>query len=140
MMQLKRLLAWASVAAFVACGPSQQDLSIRQWTDDMAFRINSDPVPPHAREKVRYKIQVRDSKTGEPVEGGEGRIFASSRDGASTWDGLVKGEELGTYYGTLRYVTAGEWAVALQFRRDSTRRLQRMDWMQEVFAARGEQP
>ncbi|MBV6522983.1 MAG: hypothetical protein MNPFHGCM_03149 [Gemmatimonadaceae bacterium] len=113
---------------------------MRQWTEDMAFRINSEPMPPHAREKVLYKIQVRDSKTGEPVEGGEGRMFASSRDGASTWDGLVKGEELGTYYATLRYVTAGEWAVALQFRRDSTRRLQRMDWMQEVFAARGEQP
>lgn len=140
MMQLKRLFASVSLAAFAGCGPSQQDLSIRQWTDDMAFRINSDPVPPHAREKVRYKIQVRDSKTGEPVEGGEGRIFASSRDGASTWDGLAKGEELGTYYGTLRYVTAGEWAVALQFRRDSTRKLQRMDWMQEVFAARDEKP
>lgn len=140
MMRLTRFCTVLSIAALAACGPSQQDLSIRQWTDDMAFRINSDPVPPRAREQVRYKIQVRDSKTGEPVEGGEGRIFASTRDGASTWDGLAKGEELGTYYGTLKYVTAGEWAVALQFRRDSTRKLQRMDWMQEVFAARGEQP
>jgi hypothetical protein len=140
MMQLTRLVAVLCVMVLASCGPTQQDLSIRQWTDDMAFRIISDPVPPHARENVRYKIQVRDSKTGEPVEGGQGRIFASTRDGASTWDGLAKGEELGTYYGTLKYVTAGEWAVALQFRRDSTRKLQRMDWMQEVFAARGEQP
>jgi hypothetical protein len=140
MMRVRWFVLAVATLTSAACGPSQQDLSIRQWTDDMAFRINSDPVPPHAREWVRYKIQVRDSKTGEPVEGGEGRIFASSRDGASTWDGLAKGEELGTYYGRLRYVTAGEWAVALQFRRDSTRRLERMDWMQEVFPARGEQP
>ncbi|MEP7347340.1 MAG: hypothetical protein ABI877_18865, partial [Gemmatimonadaceae bacterium] len=134
------LCAIAGIAALAACGPSEQDLSIRQWTEDMAFRINSDPVPPRAREKVVYKVQVRDSKTGEPVEGGEGRIFASSRDGASAWDSLIKGEELGTYYATVKYITAGEWAVALQFRRDSTRKLERMDWMQQVFAARDEIP
>ncbi len=140
MMQLIRLVAVLGVATLAACGPTEQDLSIRLWTEDMAFRIYADPVPPHARETTRYRIQVRNRKTGEPVEGGEGRIFASTRDGASTWDGLAKGEELGTYYGNLKYVTAGEWAVALQFRRDSTRKLERMDWMQEVFAARGEVP
>jgi hypothetical protein len=123
-----------------ACGPSQRDLSMRHWTEDMAFRISSDPVPPAAREKIRYKVQVSDSKTGQPIESGEGRIFASSRDGASTWDVLLPGDELGTYYGTLNYVTAGEWAVAIQFRRDSTRKLERMDWMQEVFPAREETP
>lgn len=121
------------VATLAACGPSQPDLSIRLWTETMSFRIQSDPVPPRARERVRYKILIRDSKTGQPVEQGEGRIFASSRDGASTWDALAKGEELGTYYGNLHFITSGEWAVAIQFRTDSTHKLDRLDWMQEVF-------
>jgi hypothetical protein len=83
-----------------------------------------------------YKVVVRDSKTGQPIEGGEGQIFASSRDGKDIWDSLVPGQELGTYYGTLNFITAGEWAVAVRFRRDSTKRLERLDWMQEVFAER----
>ena len=138
MRSIRLTLGAAALVLLGACGPSQQDLSMRQWTEDMAFRISSDPVPPYAREKIRYKVQVRDSKTGEPIEGGQGRIFASSRDGANTWDPLLPGKELGTYYGTLNYVTAGEWAVAIQFRRDSTRKLERMDWMQEVFPERPE--
>ncbi|MFN8579805.1 MAG: hypothetical protein U0163_02330 [Gemmatimonadaceae bacterium] len=134
MTRLLTVLA-ASLLTVAACGPSEQDLSIRLWSEDMAFRIMSDPTPPRAREKIRYQIQVRDAKTGAPVEGGEGRIFASSRDGSSTWDSLVQGEKLGTYYANLRFITSGEWAVAIQFRKDSTRALQRMDWMQEVFPA-----
>ncbi|MFN8574565.1 MAG: hypothetical protein U0132_21105 [Gemmatimonadaceae bacterium] len=136
MMRRRAIVRLGILAAVLACGPTQQDLSIRLWSEDMAFRIMSDPVPPIAREKIRYQIQVRDAKTGAPVEGGEGRIFASSRDGASTWDSLVQGEQLGTYYANLRFITAGEWAVAIQFRKDSTRTLQRMDWMQEVFPAK----
>ncbi len=121
-----------------ACQGGGPDLAVRQWTEDMSFVISSDPVPPRAREPVKYKVVVRDSDTGQPIETGEGQIFASSRDGVNTYDSLIKGDELGTYYGTMRYVTAGEWAVAIRFRRDSTKKLERMDWMQEVFPAKGE--
>jgi hypothetical protein len=38
----------------------------------------------------------------------------------------------------LHFVTAGQWAVAIRFQRDTTRRLETMDWMQEVAAAQGE--
>lgn len=127
-------LAWFSVMA-VGCGPTDQVLENRQWTDDMEFRITLDPMPPRARERVLYKVVVRDRKSGEPIERGEGRVFATSRDGANTWDALLAGPELGTYYGTINFVTAGEWAIAIQFRRDSTRSLERMDWMQEVLNA-----
>jgi len=127
-------LAWFAVIA-VGCGPTDEVLENRQWTDDMEFRITSDPLPPRARERVLYKVVVRDRKSGEPIERGEGRVFATSRDGANTWDALLPGPELGTYYGTVNFVTAGEWAIAIQFRRDSTRSLERMDWMQEVLNA-----
>ena len=40
----------------------------------------------------------------------------------------------------MNYITAGDWAVAIQFRRDSTQKLERIDWMQDVHAARGEAP
>ena len=63
---------------------------------------------------------------------GFNRIFASSREGSNTWDGFQKGEEVGTFYGYLNFLTAGEWAMAVQFRTDSTLPLQRVDWIQEV--------
>ncbi len=74
------------------------------------------------------------------MEGGEGRIFATSRDGANIWNVLDQGPEIGTYYSSLRYVTAGDWAVAIQFRRDSSRPLERVDWMQDVLPERGGSP
>ena len=137
-----RLAAGAAAAVMLlsagfcdnADGARSSDL--RSWTDDLAFRISTDPQPPLAREKILYKVIVRDKKSGKPIENGEGRIFASSRDGASTWDALTPGPDPGSYYGTLNYVTAGDWAIAIQFRRDSTQAIERIDWMQGVRAAR----
>lgn len=118
------------------CGPTQKNTDLRQWTDDLTFRISTDPLPPRAREKIIYKVVVQDKESSQPIERGEGRIFATSRDGANTWDALEPGPEPGTYYGSLKFITAGDWAVAIQFRRDSTQKLERVDWMQSVRAAR----
>jgi hypothetical protein len=107
-------------------------LTNRQWSDTFAFRITVEPTPPQHLTPAMYKIVVQDKKTGEPIETGEGRIFATSQDGANTDDGLAKGKEVGTYYGRLFFPTTGDWAVALQFRRDSTQRLERVDWIQGV--------
>ena len=130
----RRVALLAGLITLAAC-PQADDggkSDIRDWTDDLAFRISVAPLPPKAREDIMYKVVVRDKKTGTPVDGGEGRIFATSRDGANTWDVLSPGPEPGTYYGKLRYVTAGDWAIAIQFRRDSLQVLQRIDWMQGV--------
>lgn len=89
-------------------------------------------MPPEALEPAVYKIVVRDRETNQPVENGEGRIFATSADGANIDDGLAKGREIGSYYGRLFYVISGDWAIAVQFRRDSTQRLERADWIQSV--------
>jgi hypothetical protein len=126
----------ALIFAGLACGPSQEPSDLRLWSDKHAFRISSDPMPPRALEPARFRIVIRDRVTGQPLQQGEGRIFATSADGANTDDGLAKGEEVGTYYGRLFFVTAGDWAVAIQFRRDSTERLERVDWVQTVLPER----
>lgn len=126
-------------AVVLACGPGPRALENRQWSDNFEFRITVDPSPPRAIEDATYKIVVQDKKTREPIETGEGRIFATSRDGANTDDGLAKGKEVGTYYGRLFFPTTGDWAVALQFRRDSTQRLERVDWVQTVNNPSGQQ-
>jgi hypothetical protein len=131
-MRLLAVSALIAVVAASACGPGPRALENRQWSDSFEFRITVDPSPPRAIEDATYKIIVQDKKTREPIETGEGRIFATSKDGANTDDGLAKGNEVGTYYGRLFFPTTGDWAVALQFRRDSTKRLERVDWVQAV--------
>jgi len=127
------------VAVLVAaCRSGPRDLSMKFLTEDMELRVLPDPVPPRAREPIKYKVVVSDKETGEPIESGQGQIFATSADGIDAFDPLVKGPELGTYYATMHFITAGQWAVAVRFQRDSTKKLERMDWMQEVFPARGE--
>jgi hypothetical protein len=124
-------------AVLASCGSSPKVLDLRLWSDNYAFRVTPDPLPPRALEPVVYRIVVQDKKTGQPIEGGEGRIFATSADRANTSDGLKKEKELGTYSGRLFFATTGDWAAALQFRRDKDPRtpLERVDWIQTVHPA-----
>ena len=122
----------AVIVAAAGCEPSRRTPELRSSSESYTFSTSSDPIRPRARERTVYKVIVRDRKSRQPIENGEGRIFATSRDNANTWDGLAPGPEIGTYYGTLNFVTAGDWAVAIQFRRDSTAPLERVDWMQDV--------
>jgi hypothetical protein len=126
--------AWLAAACATSSGPPE----LRLYTDDLAFRVSFDPTPPRALDDVRFRVVVRDRKTGQPIENGQGRIFATNEDRHSIDNGLTAGPEVGTYYTTLRFVNAGPWALGLQFRRDSTQRLQRTnDWMQDVFPDTG---
>lgn len=128
------LLAGALVAA---CGGNERPLEVRQWTQDMSFRISVSPTPPVAEDIATYKVVVQDKNTGQPIETGQGRVFASNPDGAKSYDGLAKGKEVGTYYARLRFPVSGDWAMGLQFRRDSTKPLERtQDWYQTVSAPR----
>ena len=83
-----------------------------------------------------YTIVIRDRKTDQPIETGEGRIFANTRDMARTYDGFVKAPQIGTYAGKLNYVTSGQWAVGIQFHSDSTKPLEKTEWMQDVLPER----
>lgn len=118
----------------LSCGPQSPTPHQRLFTDDLAIQVWMDPSPPTALEEIEFRIVVRDKKSGEPVEAGEGQIFATNEDRKNIDNGFEKGPELGTYYSKLMFVTAGPWAIGLRFRRDSTSILQRAnDWMQQVY-------
>ncbi|HJU72984.1 MAG TPA: hypothetical protein VJ717_04500 [Gemmatimonadaceae bacterium] len=127
------LPAFIIAALVTACAAQPRD-PVRLYTDDLAIGISFDPQPPRALDDVRFRVTVRDRETGQPIENGQGRIFATNEDRHSIDNGLTPGAEVGTYYTTLRFVNAGPWAMGVQFRRDSTQRLQRTnDWMQDVL-------
>ncbi|HET9799507.1 MAG TPA: hypothetical protein VFP90_16020 [Gemmatimonadaceae bacterium] len=133
-----RLLVAATGFAVVgaaSCGPPRRP-EIRQGSKSYLFTITSDPIPPHAREDVVYTVTVRDRKSGQPIETGEGRIFANTIDGARTYDGFVKAPGVGAYSAKLSFVVAGQWAIGIQFHSDSTKPLEKTQWMQDVLQER----
>jgi hypothetical protein len=135
---LRRLALLSMLAILLAsCGGSPKATELRLWSDNYAFRVTMDPMPPRALEQITYRVVVQDKKTGQPIETGEGRIFATSADRANTSDGFKKENELGTYSGRLFFATTGDWAAAIQFRRDKNPRmpLERVDWIQGVRPA-----
>jgi hypothetical protein len=133
-----RLVVLLGAWLVVACSAEPRVPELRLYTDDLAIRVSFEPMPPRALDDVRFRVVVRDRKTGQPIENGQGRIFATNEDRHSIDNGLTAGAEIGTYYTTLRFVNAGPWAMGIQFRRDSTQRLQRTnDWMQDVFPDSG---
>jgi hypothetical protein len=139
MMRARRLglltFAMTLVTAVASCGES---LPPHLYLPTKSYSITIIPSlsPPHAREPILYKIVILDRITGQPIENGEGQIFANTREGQSTYDGFTYGPEVGTYYGKLNYVVAGLWAEAIRFRRDSLHPLERVDWMQDVLNER----
>lgn len=112
--------------------------ALRLWTNDLAFQVSTDPVPPPAREDIVFKVVVRDKNSGKAIESGEGRVYATSADRVNTWDGLTPTQQAGTYTAKLNFLTSGNWAMGMQFRRDSTAPLETLDWTQEVNPATGE--
>ena len=118
-----------------ACGPPRRP-EIRQGSKTYLFNITSDPIPPYAREDVIYTITVRDRESNQPIDNGEGRIFANTLEGARTWDGFTKAPAVGTYTAKLRFVTSGQWAIGIQFHSDSTKPLEKTEWMQDVLPER----
>lgn len=127
------LLAVASLAASASCGPPPNVGMLRVWTEDFEIRLLPDVVPPRSLERITYTVTVIDKETREPVVNGEGRIFATNAGRKTVWNGLTYGPEAGTYRTHITFVTAGEWAMGIQFRRDSTSALQRSeDWRQTV--------
>jgi hypothetical protein len=134
---MRRLAGALMAVVATACGGGASDraraLTLREPSRSYAFEITPSEAPPNAREDIAYKIVVNDRKTRQPIENGEGQVFATNGQGAHTWDGLSYGPEVGTYHGKLNFVIAGQWAVAIRFRRDSLAPLERVDWMQDVL-------
>jgi hypothetical protein len=140
------LVALAGAAMLViSCdsGPYKPP-ALHQYTQDYDFTIQPDQAPPHARDDVHYAITILDRKTRQPIENGEGQLFAGkpidddapTGPQSKTYDGLAYGPEVGVYHAKLNFVISGTWAVAIRFRRDSLHALERTDWMQDVIAER----
>jgi hypothetical protein len=132
-----RALWLTALLATLACGNREpRERQLRLLSPTYSFTIVPSEAPPRAREAILYRIVVRDRESRQPIETGEGQIYANNEERASTWDGLAKGAELGTYYGKLNFVTAGLWAVAIRFRRDSLHPLEKVEWLQDVHNER----
>jgi hypothetical protein len=132
-----RLLIPLAAMSVGACGPdSGARASDIRGGDRMALRISFEPSPAYAREKIEYRVVVQDRESGQPIENGWGQVYATSRDGKNIYDNLVPGTQLGTYFGHLNFLTAGSWAVAVRFRRDSLSPLETVEWMQEIHSER----
>ncbi len=131
--RLRLLGVAALVAAALSCGKPDDPSVLRFTTDDFEMRVWPDVSPPRAIERITYTIVVKDKETDAPIVNGEGRIFATNSDHKTVWNGFKYGPEAGTYRATLTFVTAGDWMMGVQFRRDSTEALQRThDWRQLV--------
>jgi hypothetical protein len=138
-VRLLALVASCVLASGVACRENSGPPPLRLWTTDLAFQVKPNPVPPPARQDIIFTVVVRDKNTGKAIEGGEGRLYATSRDRVNTWDGLTPGPQPGTYTAKLNFLTSGNWAMGMQFRRDSAAPMETLDdWTQEVMAASGE--
>jgi hypothetical protein len=137
---MRALVIAIAAAMLLACGPKGAGTATeyRAFTEHYAFNITSVPSPPHAREKTLYKIRVRDKNSSQPIEGGEGIIYGNTEDNAGkTWDSFTPGDAPGTYTAKLEFVIATNWALALQFRKDSTQALEKVDtWYQTVLPER----
>ena len=136
--RLSRLMLLVALPLFAAAceGDTRPRGELKFVTDSFTVRISPETRPTRALEPIYWRVVVHDRQTGTPIQGGQGRIFATSKDRKSIANGLAETGELGTYRTNLMYVTAGMWAHALEFRRDSTLPLQRTeDWTQDILSA-----
>lgn len=127
----------AAGLAMAGCDAGRPPLGeLRLRTEDFAVRVSPETRPTRALEPIYWRVVIHDANTGLPIQGGQGRIFATNRDMKTVANGLEETEELGTYRSNLMFVTAGMWAMAIQFRRDSTQILQKtQDWTQDILTA-----
>ena len=133
----------ASVTEACNSGPSGPP-AMHQYSKSYDYTIRPDQAPPHARDDIHYSITILDRKTRQPIENGDGQLFAGkpidadvpSGPQSKTYDGFAYGPEVGVYHAKLNFVIPGTWAVAIRFRRDSLHPLERIDWMQDVLNER----
>jgi len=133
------LLALAAAAAAACVKATEAPRGIPAYSEHYAIRITTEPERAHALEKTKFKVVIRDRQTGQPVDGGEGLLYGNTQDpDVKVWDSFVAGAEPGTYYATVEFVVATNWYMALRFHRDSTQRLEQVDWTQQVYGERPE--
>ena len=122
----------AALVAASSCDGSAKS-QLRQGTTSYRFDIISPAGLPVAHDSLTYVIFVRDRNTGQPIENGEGRIFA--RAGAVVAGTFAKAPQVGQYIGRLELPSAGGWVVSIRFRDRAAKELELTQWVQEVRSA-----
>ena len=83
------LAASALLAGCDAGTPPKNEL--RLGTEDFTIRVAPETKPTRALEPIYWRVTVHDAKTGTPIQGGQGRIFATNRDMKTVANGLEGG-------------------------------------------------
>jgi hypothetical protein len=117
-------VAALSIPAASCSPPGSRPPDLKTFTESFAMQVTWLPFPPYAREPILFRIVIRDKKTRAPIERGEGQIYASSADGINVHDSFIPAAASGTYTARLHFITAGEWAVGIRFRKDSVSKLE----------------
>ncbi len=136
-MGMSVMLAVVAGTMSTGCGTGTKPQNeLRFATDSFVIRVMVESTPTRALEPTYWRVIVNDARTGKPIQGGQGRVFATNSDRKTVANGLAETGELGTYRTNLMFVTAGIWAMAIQFRTDSTQPLQKtQDWTQGILSA-----
>ncbi len=131
------MLAVVAGTMSTGCGTGTKPQNeLRFATDSFVIRVMVESTPTRALEPTYWRVIVNDARTGKPIQGGQGRVYATNRDRKTVANGLAETGELGTYRTNLMFVTAGMWAMAMQFRTDSTKPLQTTQtWTQDIVSA-----
>jgi hypothetical protein len=130
------LVMACSVVLSSACNNSRP-YEVFAFSEGYRISVTADSMPPHAQDDMNWRVRVQDAKTGQPIEGGEGMVWARTRNSTHEVRARIHpGPELGIYRGKLMLVMAGDWQMGVQFRRDSTAPWASLDWIQSVKAPR----
>jgi hypothetical protein len=130
------LLISSSLVLSAACGDGRP-YEVFAYSEGFRISAAPDSVPPHAQDDLTWRVRVQDAKTGQPIEGGEGMVWARTRNSTHEVRARIEqAPELGLYRGKLMLVMAGDWQMGVQFRRDSTSPWASLDWIQSVKAPR----
>jgi hypothetical protein len=120
-----------------ACSAPRGNRVLSQGTLSYLLEITTPGTPPRVGEAVTYAFFVRDRKTGQPIEAGEGHVFArAASDLVAT---LVKAPQVGRYQATLRFPRGGGWQVGVWFRDSSAGSAELTRWSQQVQPSSSEQ-
>jgi hypothetical protein len=129
------ILAAFSLLASSACTGAPVPNELRQGTPSYLFSIAVPDVTPIAQDDVTYVISVRSRSTGQPIETGEGRLFA--RSGEQIVQPLINAPQVGQYRATVRFPHAGGYVLGIRFRESPAQELELTRWSQQVRSTTG---
>jgi hypothetical protein len=129
------ILAACSLLATSACEGTGSPNALRQGTPSYLLSITVPATPPVVQDDVTYVISVRDRSTGQPIETGEGRLFARSAE--QIVSPLIKAPQVGQYRATVRFPHAGAWMLGIRFREPRVKELELTQWGQLVRSTNG---